>query len=84
VVFLYDGDLMSFFKLAWLVLASLLAGCAHYAPQKDIVGKNRVDLIAQMGEPRESMNGKNSESFTTRAALPVTTLISFISITTVG
>jgi hypothetical protein len=51
VVFLYDGDLMSFLKLTWLVVASLSAGCANYSPQKNIVGKSRVDLIGQMGEP---------------------------------
>ena len=42
---------MSSFKLTWLVIASLSAGCANYSPQKNIVGKSRVDLIAQMGEP---------------------------------
>lgn len=42
---------MSFFNIIWPVVALLLAGCATYSPQKDIVGKHRVDLIAQMGKP---------------------------------
>ena len=34
-----------------IVVACVLAGCASYAPRKDLVGQTRDTLVAQMGVP---------------------------------
>ena len=34
-----------------LLLFSLVAGCAGYAPSKDVIGQSRASLVATMGQP---------------------------------